>query len=61
MMALSDMFDENGDPICVMGRMTRIYDALCSGDYLVPKNFLEQEIASKCAVLTRELGEENAT
>jgi hypothetical protein len=56
--ALADMFDEHGDMICVMGRMTRIYDALCQGDYLVPKNFLEQEIASKCAVLAKGLRED---
>ena len=55
--ALADMFDESGEVICVMGRMTSIYDALCEGDYLVPKNFLEQEIASKCSVLIKELGD----
>jgi hypothetical protein len=60
-LALSDMFDENGDSICVMGRMTRIYDALCQEDYLVPTNYLEQEIASKCAVLVRDLGDKSIT
>jgi hypothetical protein len=46
------MIDEFGNMVCVMGRMTRIYDALCDGKYLVPSNILEQEIALKCSKLT---------